>query len=436
MRAAHAAAIWALAASVACGEAKGSGVVTLRFWGMGREGEVVKEMIPEFERRNPGIRVSVQQMPWTAAHEKLLTAYVGDAMPDVAQIGNTWISEFEALSAIVRLDSLVERSPVIDPDAYFSGIWESNVIDGRAYGVPWYVDTRLIFYHKDLLAAAGYSRPPDNWREWREAMEKIKKQVGSDRYAIFLPTNEWAQPVILGMQAGAPLLRGEGAGSYGFFRDPRFKRAFEFYVDLYRSDLAPRVGNTQMANVYQEFARGYFAMYITGPWNLGEFARRLPPEMAGRWSTAPLPGPDGPGVSTAGGSSLVLFRASKHAAEAWKLIEYLSDREQQIRFYRLTGNLPARKDAWQDSSLTASEHLRAFRDQLERVQPTPEVPEWELIATRVLEHAESAIRGSATTDEAVAALDRDVDLILEKRRWLIARRAGKDVAAQPAGPSP
>lgn len=435
MRAGRAAAICGLAASVACGEAKGSDVVTLRFWGMGREGEVVEEMIPEFERRNPGIRVSVQQMPWTAAHEKLLTAYVGDAMPDVAQIGNTWISEFEALSAIVLLDSLVDRSPVIDPDAYFSGIWESNVIDGRAYGVPWYVDTRLIFYHKDMLAAAGYSRPPGTWREWREAMERIKKQVGTDRYAIFLPTNEWAQPVILGMQAGAPLLRGEGAGSYGFFRDPRFKRAFEFYVDLYRSDLAPRVGNTQMANVYQEFARGYFAMYITGPWNLGEFARRLPPEMAGRWSTAPLPGPDGPGVSMAGGSSLVLFRASKHAAEAWKLIEYLSDREQQLRFYHLTGNLPARKDAWQDSSLTAGEHLRAFRDQLERVKPLPEVPEWELIATRVLEHAESAIRGSATTDEALAALDRDVDIILEKRRWLIAKRASKEVVGQPAGPS-
>ena len=48
----------------------------LTFWALGREGEIVAQMIPEFERRT-GIAVRVQQIPWTAAHEKLLTAYVG-----------------------------------------------------------------------------------------------------------------------------------------------------------------------------------------------------------------------------------------------------------------------------------------------------------------------------------------------------------------------
>jgi multiple sugar transport system substrate-binding protein len=49
--------------------------------------------MPEFERRYPEIQVKVQQIPWSAAHEKLLTAYAGDAMPDVFQLGNTWIPE-------------------------------------------------------------------------------------------------------------------------------------------------------------------------------------------------------------------------------------------------------------------------------------------------------------------------------------------------------
>src|SRR5437764_15379527 len=51
----------------------------LKMWAFGREGEVVAQLIPEFTRRNPGIRVTVQQVPWTAAHEKLMTAFVGDA---------------------------------------------------------------------------------------------------------------------------------------------------------------------------------------------------------------------------------------------------------------------------------------------------------------------------------------------------------------------
>ena len=63
------------------------------FWGLGREGEVVADMIPDFERRNPNIHVVVQQIPFIAAHEKLLTAVVGQSTPDIAQIGNTWIPE-------------------------------------------------------------------------------------------------------------------------------------------------------------------------------------------------------------------------------------------------------------------------------------------------------------------------------------------------------
>ena len=63
----------------------------LDFWAMGREAEVVAELLPAFRERHPEIRVRVQQLPWTAAHEKLLTAYAGDALPDLCQLGNTWL---------------------------------------------------------------------------------------------------------------------------------------------------------------------------------------------------------------------------------------------------------------------------------------------------------------------------------------------------------
>ena len=96
-------------AAGACASQGTDGEVTLRFWGMGREGEVVQELARGFERDNPGIRVRVQQIPWTAAHEKLLTAHVGDATPDIAQLGNTWIAEFAAL-----IDELGSR-PIKEP---------------------------------------------------------------------------------------------------------------------------------------------------------------------------------------------------------------------------------------------------------------------------------------------------------------------------------
>jgi multiple sugar transport system substrate-binding protein len=413
-------------AAAACGRPGGSETqVTLRLWAFGREGEEVQLLIPEFERRNPGIRVQVQQIPWSAAHEKLLTAYVGDATPDLAQIGNTWIPEFAALGALEPLNGWIDRSEVVDSTAYFGGIWSTNTIGDTVYGVPWYVDTRVIFYRKDILARAGYSEMPATWAGWKQAMEAVKRELGPGRYAIFLPTNEWAQPYVFGMQAGSTLL--DSAGRYGAFSDSAFRRAFDFYVGLFESGLAPAVGNVEIANVYQEFARGRFAMWITGPWNLGEFRKRLPADLQDDWGTAPLPAPggDSAGVSIAGGASLAMFRASRSKEAAWRLVEFLSSTEQQDRFYRLTGDLPARTDAWEATGLADDPEARAFWLQLHRVRPIPKVPEVELIATRVFESAEQVIRGGRPAGAALEELDRDVDRILEKRRWMLDREAAR-----------
>jgi multiple sugar transport system substrate-binding protein len=399
--------------------AQSSAPTVIEFWGMGREGEVVQSLVPAFERRMPGIRVRVQQIPWSAAHEKLLTAYVGDAMPDVFQAGNTWIPELVALGAIDKLDERIRRSAAIRTDDYFAGILDTNVLDGATYGVPWYVDTRLLFYRTDLLRQVGYSQPPRTWAEWLEQMARVKDAVGPDRYAVLLPFNEWQVPVILALQLDADLLRDRDR--YGNFRSAGFRRAFEFYLDLFRRDLAPRAGQAQVANLYQDFAAGYFSFLVSGPWNIGEFRRRLPPAMENEWATAPMPAPDErhAGVSVAGGASLAVFHGSRHKEAAWKWIEYLSEPAQQIEFYRLTGDLPARRAAWADPALARNRYAQAFWIQLQHVRATPKIPEWERIANKISQYAEAAIRGGTTVDEALAGLDRDVDELLEKRRWMM-----------------
>src|SRR3546814_10596681 len=87
--------------------------------------------------------------------------------------------------------------------------------------------------------------------------------------------------------------------------------------------------------------------------------------------TMPLPGPEGPGASVAGGTSFVVFRDSEHKDAAWKLVAYLSDPEVQARFHGMTGNLPPRRSPWEDPALANDPYARAFRDQLERAVSTP-----------------------------------------------------------------
>lgn len=401
-----------------CGGAR-SQRQTVTFWAMGREGETVRQLLPAFYREHPDIQVKVQTLPWTGAHQKLLTAIAGGSTPDVCQLGNTWIAELTALEALAPLGPMVANSAVIQPQDYFPGIWDTNRIEGTLYGVPWYVDTRLLFYRRDLLARAGFDHPPRDWAQWAQQLAAIKAMVGPRRYAVLLPLNEFEQLESLGLQQKQPMLR--DGGRYGNFESPGFKHALRFYVNMFRKGWAPLASNTEISNVWTEFARGYYSFYVSGPWNIGEFKSRMPAALQDAWMTAPLPGPDGPGASLAGGASLVIFKKSTHKQAAFRLLEYLSRPEVQRRFYAIVGDMPPRRSSWNGAPLAGDPHARAFREQLERARPAPKVPEWERIATELRLIGEKLAYGRISVDAAARELDRRADHILEKRRWMLAR---------------
>lgn len=425
----QAAGLGALAAPalVGCGR-KSEG--PLRFWAMGREGEVVGELLADFHRAHPHITVRVDTLPWSAAHEKLLTAFAGDATPDVAQLGNSWLPEFAALDALAPLNDWVAANPPLQPTDWFEGIWQTNLIDGQLLGLPWYVDTRLLFYRRDLFTRAGINQPPATWSAWVASLDALQRSGVA--HPLLLPLNEFEPLLALALQQPDTLLR--DGGRWGNFRSAGFQRALGFFLDRFASGHAPSVTNNQIANLWQEFGRGRFAAYISGPWNIGELDRRLGAARRTDWATAPLPAPDavlaqgpGPGTSTAGGASLVVFKRSQRQDDAKTLLAWLAQPAVQQRFHAMTGNLPPRRSTWQRADaagvrLIDEERTRAFATQLERVRPAPAVPEWERIAQEMQLLAQRAVAERQAPLAMATALDARVDAFLEKRRWILDRR--------------
>jgi multiple sugar transport system substrate-binding protein len=391
----------------------------IALWAMGREGATVAALVPEFERRHPGLRVAVQQIPWSAAHEKLLTAFVGDALPDVVQVGSTWVPELAALGALAPLDRHLDASRVVARDDYFASALAPYVLGERTtMALPWYVDTRVLFYRRDALAAAGAATPPGTWDDWLRVMQQITRPP--ERYALFVPVTDWVLPVVLALQRDATLLRGDA--EWGNFQSAPVVAAFAFYRDLFARGLAPVAAGAEVSNVYQEFARGTFAIYPSGPWDLGEFAERLPAAQASAWATAPMPAPVAGtvGRSIVGGSGLALVASSPRQDAAWTFLEYLAEPAQQLALYRLTGDLPARRSAWELGKLREDPRVATFWTQLADAVSVPEIPEWERIAAAIGRTGEAVARGTVAVAPALAALDREVDAILAKRRSLAA----------------
>ena len=397
----------------ACSRGAEEGTVTL--WAMGNEAANVPKLLGGFERANPGLRVEVQPLPWTAAHEKLLTAYAGDSLPDVSQIGNTWLAELAAIGALAPL-------PETQKDllqGQFPAVLDTNRIGGTYYGVPWYVDTRVQFYRSDLFGESGFPDPPMNWIDWKRALHAVKRVAGPGSYAILLPLNEFEQLLTFGLQQEEPLLKDNG--SRGNFSSAGFKSALRFYKSLFDEGLAPVATASQISNIWNEFARGFFSVFISGPWTIGDLKSRLPAEFQTRWSTAGMPGPHGPGASAPGGSSLVVFNNARDPVGAWRLVQYLSRPSVQAEFQLLSGDLPAKREAWAAPALSSDPHVLTLRRQLSRARAVPKVPEWERIVTEMQIVAERMVRGEFTVDAAAAEIDRRADRLLEKRRWMLER---------------
>jgi multiple sugar transport system substrate-binding protein len=134
----------------------------------------------------------------------------------------------------------------------------------------------------------------------------------------------------------------------------------------------------------------------------------------------------------------VLFRRTRHADAAWQLAEYLSRPAVQARFYGITGDLPPRRSSWREGDIASDRYIAAFGTQLERLQPFPQLPEWEEIMQAMRVMAERVATGTQGIDDATRQFDVEVNDMLAKRRWMLERaaRRGAATALAPAGAAP
>lgn len=390
----------------ACSSRRRTGALSL--WAMSYEGDYSPLLMPGFTRAT-GIAVDVQTLPWTAAHEKLLTAHAGDSLPDVFMLPDGWVGEFAMVGAL---------APVTDSallTGLFPGVSAATGPDGRAHAVPWSVAPQVQYYRRDLLERAGYAAPPEDWDSWRRMGQRLKARAPDD-YAFLMLLNWWDTLFTFAGQTGARPLRDHD--TRGNFRDPRFRDALAFYVSLFRERLAPPALSTEVQDPVAAFAQGYFAVYPYGPTLTLDLHRRAAEIPTALWSTARMPGPRGPGRVSGIAASLCVSARSRWPAAAWALVRHLTSSASELTYQRLIGTLPARAAAW-DTPQLRQPALAAFAEQMRHPTREPMIVEWERIRIEVQLIAERVVRGQLGIDAALAAMDDRVDRLLTKRRALV-----------------
>jgi len=390
-----------------CGK-KQSGGKKLVIWAMGEEGLRLEQVVPLFKKENPDVEIEIQQIPWSAAHEKLVTAVAGDVLPDISQLGTTWMSEFYTMGALENLDEYIKSSQIVNTKNYFKGSLETCLFDDKIYGIPWYVDIRVLFYRKDLYKKFGVE-PPKNWEEMVSVGKKLT-EVGKDG-KIF----SYAYTISIHWQEICPFIWQNNGEIIDLktkeikVTSPEVKEAIKFFVKLKKENLCPTTALG--VDLVYAFRTGQYKSFFSGPYMI-EILKKQAPEIEGKWSVALMPKKK-TRTSFVGGSNLVIFKKSKNKELAWKFIEFLSRPEIQVEWYKITSDLPSVRTAWENEIFVNNSMLKVFREQLEDAKSPPNIPEWEQIAEVLHQKVEEIIVGGKDIDLALKEAEEKIRSILK-----------------------
>lgn len=373
------------------GKAKG----TIEVWAMGTEGEMLGDFVKDFETDNPDATVKVTAVPWESAYEKLSSAIAAGETPDVSLIGTTWMGEFAEAGGLMPTPE-----DLVDEDDFFEGAWGSTEVGGTSYGVPWYVETRVLYYRTDLAKKAGWDQAPTSWDELKQFAEDLQGKGGADYGLNLQPgqTGSWQTVLPFAWSNGAALTNEDGT-EYTI-DSPEMAEALDYYTSYFDDGLSMD-RTLDPGELESGFADGTIGAFISGPWHTGLV------EDAGvtqdQYAVAPMPSPDGDGIGTSfvGGGDLAVFQDSDNPDGAWKLVQWLTEPETQQAFYDAVGDLPAVQEAWDSGELSTDPQLRVFGEQLDNAQSPPAVPTWEQVAGEVDSLVEQASRGGMSGEDAV-----------------------------------
>ena len=306
-----------------------------------------------WQAEHPQAPVRWTDLPWGSVERKLLAAVFARTAPDLVNLNPPFAAN------LASKGGLTDLAPLLPPGAasrYLPSVWQASR-DPQAgqIAVPWYLTVRLNLVNQQVLKQAGLAQPPRRWRDVPAFAKAIRARTG--RYALFVTVvpDDSTELLESMVQMGVTLL---DARQRAGFATPEGRRAFAFWVDLYRQGLLPREvvsqGQSRATELYQS---GDLALLAKGPEFLRSIQINAPQVAAATTAHPPLSGADG--TANVALMTLAVPRQSARPREALALALFLTNGPNQARFAREARVLPSSRDA-----------LIQMREELEAEQPS------------------------------------------------------------------
>jgi ABC-type glycerol-3-phosphate transport system substrate-binding protein len=377
----------ALVAGCTAGGA-GANANTLEFWAYEPNSIVQKEaleqLIVEFETAND-IDVRVTYVPKDSFNTKLNSSIAVGRNPDVSYLDQPLTPRFAGDGLLLDVTEQLEAG--LGADSFAPAAMDTNVVEGRVYGVPLSMTTVALYYNKALVAS-----PPTTWEEWLDSARDVYvpnttaafEGIGGGGWGA------WLFPAFVHSGGGSMVSASQDAATFG---DEAGVEAASFLVELQSySDQAVR----QSENA---FGNGIVAYKVSGPWEIEALSKNFPNLDFG---VAPLPAREGfSPVSNIGGENLVIFSNSTKQELAYELVEFLTGAEGMQVMAGVTGNFATNLEAAAALDYVSDPMLAVFAAQLENAIPRPTLTDWLKVNDEIVGSALDSIFVSGEDPEAV-----------------------------------
>jgi multiple sugar transport system substrate-binding protein len=352
--------------------------VKITFWYMpngSAPNDYFKAEAAAFNAAHPNIQVEGTLVDWSDAFSKITASLTSGVGPDVSQLGTTWVGAFSKTTGLHQF-SQEEIDGLGGKSAFVPASWNTSSLINttKTTAIPWFIDTRAVYYRSDVLKDLGID-PKTAFTDWSTLDQTLAKIKASGKMAAlgvpgkndFNVVHNFA-PWIWG--AGGDYVSGDG--SKPAIGDSASVDGVNQYQQLAGKYVDPAVLQKNSNDVDAMFAQGRFAVTFSGPW-LAQMLQ-TPNSQNGYgddvtakagFGTASFPtGPKNHAVFF-GGSNLAVLKGSKHEQAAYEWIRWLTSDKGQTSYVPKVGLWPARVSAAGSNVFAGSQYLAAFHDQLQ-----------------------------------------------------------------------
>ncbi|MFF7951981.1 ABC transporter substrate-binding protein [Streptomyces griseorubiginosus] len=364
----------------------GSGKGKIVFWDNngGVRTDIWKEVIADFQKANPDIKVEYVGIASTEYQSKVDTAIQGGGLPDVGGVGAAMLAGFAAQNALEPLDDRLAGSSLdgkLNKDMV-SVLKASGGGDGTLYSIPTSANNGVLYYRTDLFKKAGLDEPT-TWDTFYEAAKKLtnakKNEFG---YTIRGGAGSIAQA--LDAAYGQSGITSFWNGDKTTLNDPKNVAALEKYAALYKKDTPAADLNNDFTKMVAQWDSGTIGMLNH---NLGSYQDHVKALGVDKFRGIPQPvGANGKRVQVSNPvDGLGVFKSSKNKDAAWKFIEFATSHAENSKFNKAAGQVPSNNDAAKDAWISEAEPTKlaaaALTDGSTSIVQLPYyLPDWNTIS--------------------------------------------------------